>query len=53
MPNKDFKAYIENLKNSTKENIPSYDRYTYYKEAMPKNIHKINSNLKKAFKKEE
>ena len=53
MPNKDFIAYIGLLKNATKENIPAYDRYTYYKEALPKNIKKINDNLKKAFKKEE
>ena len=53
MPNKDFLAYIGLLKNSSKDNVPPHDRYTYLKDAMPKNIHKINSNLRKAFKKDE
>ena len=53
MPNEDFLAYIALHKNSNKDSIPSHDRYTFYSETIPKNIHKINSNLKKAFKKEE
>ena len=54
MPTKDFLAYISRMKNNDAEsNIPEIDRYTYYKTALPKRIHKIHSNLKKAFKKDE
>ena len=54
LPSKDFQKYIADLRSSAEgSNLPEYDRYTYYKDVLPKRIHKIHSNLRRAFKKED
>ena len=45
MPGKDFRAYMAKLKeeeNSKEVSIPTNDRYTYYKKALPDKISKIH-----------
>ena len=50
LPTEDFLAYVALLKKACKENVSEHDRYTFFKDAIPKRIHKVHTDLKKAFK---
>ena len=52
-PTKAFVEYISSLKEAGKGNVSELDRYNYFKDAVPKRIHKINSSLQKAFKQDD
>ena len=54
MPGKDFRAYVAKLKEDEESkgiSIPSNDRYSYYKKALPEKIREIHQSVKKSLKK--